>query len=138
MNEQIDIYLQLLLRRIRLPVPPYTYITRYAPHVETNDWDARAHSFDEELGLFVGAAELCHGKLSMPWGSHDVYVNIYAIRDGDMTVKSMIEATLRSCMLWDYATSRPINEVLQNKKVQYHLDNENLFLDMTSKYYKLN
>ena len=138
MNQQIDIYLQLVMRQVRLPVPPYTYTTRYLPHVETNDWDARAHSFDKELGLFVGAAELCHGLLSMPWGSHHVYVSIYAIRDGDMTTKSMMEATLRSCMLWDYATSRPISEVLQNKKVQYHLDNQSLFLDMASKYYKLN
>ena len=134
MNERIEKYLESMVSRLALPLATYKYIERYLPHVMTNDWEAKAFMYDEETQMFVGTVVLTHGLLSMPWGTHIIYASIASIGNGNVTTKSMLEATMRSCMLWDYATSTPISEVLKNKQTQFYIDNESLFIDMTIKH----
>ena len=136
MNERIEKYLKAMLSRLALPLAPYKYTERYLSHVMTNDWETKAFMYDDEAQIFIGHAVLTHGLLSMPWGAHTIYASIASIGDGDVTKKSMLEATMRSCMLWDYATSMPISEVLKNKHTHFYIDNESLFIDMTIKHSK--
>ena len=136
MNEQIRTYLDALVNRVDLPHAPHSYTTMYLSHVITDDWVATAYLHEYVKPLFVGTVELCHGLLSTPWGSHRMYVKLHAIGEAGAFKVSMQDALAHSGMLWSYATSTPISEVLMNKQTIFFLDNESLFLDMTTKYNK--
>ena len=136
MNEQIRKYLESLASRLALPLAPCSYTTMHLSHVVTNDWIATAYPHEYVAPLFVGPVELCHGLLSTPWGAHRMNVKLHAIGEAGAFKASMQDALAHSCMLWNYATSTPISEVLMNKQTIFFLDNESLFLDMTTKYNK--
>jgi len=136
MNEQIKNYLEWLMNRAGMPWPLCRYTTTYLQHVTTNDWIANAYVHEYVQPLFVGTVELCHGLLSTPWGPYRVYVELYAIGEAGAFKVSMKDALTHSGILWDYATSTPISEVLMNKQTRFYIDNESSFIDSAMKHYK--
>lgn len=136
MSERIERYLKALLSRLALPLAPYKYTERYISRVVTNDWETKAFMYDDETQVFIGTVTLAHGLLAMPWGTHTMYASIASIGDVYVTKKSILDATMHSYALWEYATSMPISEVLKNKQTAFYLDNESLFIDMTIKHSK--
>lgn len=137
MNERVKRYLEVLVDWNGALLVPYThYAEIYGSQGITNDWRAKAFIHDNEPQTFIGAVVLLHGLLAMPWGTHEVYVELYAIGEAGTLKLSMHDALVHSGRLWNYATSTPISEVLKNKRTRFYIDNENLFIAMARKYNK--
>lgn len=137
MNERVKRYLEALVYRHGSPlVPCVHYAEIYGSQSITNYWRTKAFIHDNEPQAFIGAVVLTHGLLIMPWGRHEIYVELYAIGETGAFKGSMNDALIHCNALWMYATSTPIGEVLKNKRTQFYIDNENLFIAMSRKYNK--